>query len=1396
MIAVQKLNWMPTVEGNSKHLEEDGQNSSEPYYKKLKSDEHYSAECSENRFSTEDYCKTGTDELQQESTYFVEAAGTIEREKEQNERTSLHMRVDKREEREEKWENKNSDWENTGSKKNNQELGETVVFTASSQIAESENLNTTRSSPVLESDPTGLVKQNVTEEHERSSSTTASCKTDLIGYNINAVFIGPRQKGENFKEHCVQTGVERKCELSVALNSNTEDKEEAECFVGPRTKREIEDELNQFYEEIKELESDPNVTSNSESENSFLGTEKIESVGYLSTAANNYNDWKLKSRDVDKPDFYSENRQNHSCPKQYSDDRASGWQQWRPGYLENGQADAAHWNNSPPPFRPEWQPMQSFIVPQGPRLPRFNGPLYHQRPCAPPHALNNFCPPNLGQFGFHENAGNEKWNCAESFENRIYGFHGAGVGNCRIQSPETSYNDQPGINNSGFYEDREKAWTEPRRGNDPPAQQYHLENPYRDDHVRPHLKVLILMRGVPGSGKSTLAQEVLAQHANEGLVLSTDDYFYHNGYSFDGKLLGDAHEWNQNRARDAMNHGRSPIVIDNTNTQAWEMKPYVGMALERGYGVEFHEPHTWWKFDPVELEKRNKHNVPREKIIQMMERFERPISIDIVMNSVQPPHKSSIRPPLQQRQRDGDLKKKLRHKSVKSKHKKKRRRNRKPKVNQTKAAEKPTEGVQSFLAPNDQDTSESEDENLEGLCDRQSKDYSFEPIRKSAGSENGSDSEDENEIAVSYGRDKENLHQSKIVVSLDGFTEQNLPAREQDLFSVNLQYSSDKTKCPLYQEQLDLNHNIVKSNSSPLVFTVAKEQNIEIKAGDGDKVINTSQMEEMDAKKILKRTSSSMRNNDASNLLAVDFPEQEKARLLKVTTSSCKQVSRYSFKEANAWTFFSINSVSKERYPFTDKKICQDDWSVDSHWSPCEQRMKVNRKDLEEDSDTTGKPQPPICEAEQLLKKEMLPQTLLNEKMHIAQLKPGSQDVQYGSLQSSQMEKSSEIQSTEPDSSLRNFPFKIKKQKPSCTSNITCIKGKSKKIYNLAPTFQIPREVAVCLAERREKSGANIHVEVGNSRFLQTKATTASIVNHGTCERRLETSVKTFERSMSSARASEVHVESKVPVGKQDMPSRLLDDLQLTIFSFKVKDPALGQNVKDHLEDYEPSGEGGLVFKLYENIPVGNQHEKKLEQNPCETSASQPDILSSVSVMTENTVNSPFLDSVCDNSSKGLHQSNVLKPSQSTQSDVHQESLILSKNFPFPKLQLPFELALQLVELFGSPGVVLDCLLPEDYLVPLDWEVSKMIYLQWKTSVEGRRKQATVTYESLTGCTLQNLKAQDAERNSDGEPLQGREENATTRSELNPLYDSDHGPKVIYTAGSYSRYSETVSKQL
>ncbi|KAK2831718.1 hypothetical protein Q7C36_016804 [Tachysurus vachellii] len=151
--------------------------------------------------------------------------------------------------------------------------------------------------------------------------------------------------------------------------------------------------------------------------------------------------------------------------------------------------------------------------------------------------------------------------------------------------------------------------------------------------------VLILMRGVPGSGKSTLARQI-SSRGPHGLILSTDDYFYQkDGYHFDPTLLGDAHDWNHDRAKQAMLEMRTPIIIDNTNIRAWEMKPYVTAALEMRYRVDFVEPDTSWKCDPVELEKRNHHGVSRETIAKMLDRFELPISVDIVMNSYEPSHK-------------------------------------------------------------------------------------------------------------------------------------------------------------------------------------------------------------------------------------------------------------------------------------------------------------------------------------------------------------------------------------------------------------------------------------------------------------------------------------------------------------------------------------------------------------------------------------------------------------------------------------------------------------------------------------------------------------------------------------------------------------------------------------
>ncbi|XP_054058362.1 NEDD4-binding protein 2 isoform X2 [Rissa tridactyla] len=149
-------------------------------------------------------------------------------------------------------------------------------------------------------------------------------------------------------------------------------------------------------------------------------------------------------------------------------------------------------------------------------------------------------------------------------------------------------------------------------------------------------QVLVLLRGVPGSGKSYLARILLEDNPG-GIILSTDEYFYKHGqYHYDPDCLGEAHDWNRKRAKEAFEMRISPIIIDNTNIQAWEMKPYVTLAQQFKYKVIFREPDTWWKFKPKELERRNIHGVSKEKIKRMLERYERCLTVSSILDSSVP----------------------------------------------------------------------------------------------------------------------------------------------------------------------------------------------------------------------------------------------------------------------------------------------------------------------------------------------------------------------------------------------------------------------------------------------------------------------------------------------------------------------------------------------------------------------------------------------------------------------------------------------------------------------------------------------------------------------------------------------------------------------------------------
>lgn len=145
------------------------------------------------------------------------------------------------------------------------------------------------------------------------------------------------------------------------------------------------------------------------------------------------------------------------------------------------------------------------------------------------------------------------------------------------------------------------------------------------------MKTVTIMRGVPGSGKSTKAATL------GGLVLTTDDFFMENGkYVFDGKKISQAHAWNQGRCEGAMMSGVEHVIIDNTNTQAWEAKPYCLLAERFGYQVNFVTADTPWALDAEECAKRNSHGVPLESIKTMLARFEPTLTLAGCLKSKAP----------------------------------------------------------------------------------------------------------------------------------------------------------------------------------------------------------------------------------------------------------------------------------------------------------------------------------------------------------------------------------------------------------------------------------------------------------------------------------------------------------------------------------------------------------------------------------------------------------------------------------------------------------------------------------------------------------------------------------------------------------------------------------------
>ena len=128
------------------------------------------------------------------------------------------------------------------------------------------------------------------------------------------------------------------------------------------------------------------------------------------------------------------------------------------------------------------------------------------------------------------------------------------------------------------------------------------------------MKELFLLRGLPGSGKSTLAKSL------NGVHVEADQFFMvGDEYRFDANKLKEAHNYCLTRTKSYMyifssSDEQERIVVSNTFTQKWEMKPYFELAERYGYIVY-----------SLIVENRhggvNQHGVPAEKLEQMKNRF-------------------------------------------------------------------------------------------------------------------------------------------------------------------------------------------------------------------------------------------------------------------------------------------------------------------------------------------------------------------------------------------------------------------------------------------------------------------------------------------------------------------------------------------------------------------------------------------------------------------------------------------------------------------------------------------------------------------------------------------------------------------------------------------------------
>ncbi|XP_036760904.2 NEDD4-binding protein 2-like 2 isoform X1 [Manis pentadactyla] len=1071
--------------------------------------------------------------------------------------------------------------------------------------------------------------------------------TDDEIYSTSKAFIGPIYKPPE-KKKC-----ERRSQVKTANGIDGKGGQEKKQKLNSK-KLELDNELSQFYKEIEELENEKD-----DLEGSCREPKPFEEQ--LTTYYQGHNNDPLRSEEENRD--LSNVLQSHCHYQQYEGNELGK-------YSCNGQVLPTFYDDSFTSFRPEWQSVHSFIVPQGPPLPSFNYLLNTQRFNVPPTTSLNICHAQDGSLirnGFFADSCHVNWNCLTFDQHNEYIVCGENTSS--DHSLRNGYGVQGGYASNGFCETREGCWEDPSMYKHNVTDRS-MNQQFQEENFNKLQKLLILLRGLPGSGKTTLSRILLGQ-SRDGIVFSTDDYFHHqDGYRYNVDQLGDAHDWNQSRAKQAINQGRSPVIIDNTNTQAWEMKPYVEMAIGKGYRVEFHEPETWWKFDPEELEKRNKHGVSRKKIAQMLDRYEYQMSISVVMNSVEPPHKSTQRsPPPQGTQRERAVKK-TGHRLITTKQKRNRKRKKKQNSYSKTLEENPFATVSCTL-PGDREPPQREEEGLDSARGESGCAFAGGPGNELGGLADGrKDGRRENTKA------EDSFPHVLSAVELDKTPKNFLPKEDDDLFpNLSSMPNESSVTFPTVTQNLSC---VARGDCSSLKVEkhVGKGYVMDIQGRLSDAPCSFRQGRETADRSLPNET-----------VLCHQYGSRTPDKVLR------KEQGVNTTKH-NYWALCS-NSLSAEASQLSpDKQSCFDSWPVGPHQFVCEQRPKKERWQRRASPDSKGPLIKLLSTSEGASGPRSGPETWTEEKLLIE-----NEDV------SPPSENTDSVRGTEINI-LGNCSLQLDIPK-TASHSAKNRRRRQKRMFNLTPDLNLlgqshisvkvrgkcgllPESHRLKIVLEEEQDGIS---EINNEEESKQKLT---IFNH-----------------YPSWFYFDIIQDSPLNVGGQFYSHFLPFNRQRhPVYFYKNPiSPLMLQYTSRFWKVSFPSKDSFLTFRSQTRV---DNKPNDVGFISSEILSTQPDTLYSFRIGSDLL----FLN---ENSDEKQNTRDETKPLPFLQIEDNQALTGADSDSSEQPLSQGF--ASQLVKLFGSPGVPLESLLPGDCVVPLIWKTLKMIYLQWKTSVEKRQKK-------------------------------------------------------------------------